>query len=281
MSNHVYGQYDWKPGEPVPLDELRRLDRLASGFEQASVTGEGATGADGLQLVAHPPRPAFWARVASHVSGAEYTFTEVQDDGTGATSITWADVEGGLTGNAFEVNGTTDVAGGTLVWVVQSEANERWEFMGPVTSGGGGGGGTFSGVDAYISSVTTVADGTLTTLSWGNVNYDTDGYLGSLPSDTATIPATGKYLIVARVDWPNPGFGMVGTYRYLALAGTPNAWDRRSPINASSGDTTTSVTWMGLLAAGDTFVVKVEQDSGLSIDVHLSVPPRLSITKLG
>jgi hypothetical protein len=222
MSQYLPGNYDWKPGEPVPLDELRRLDRLASGFEQASVTGEGATGADGLQLVAHPPRPAFWARVASHVSGAEYTFTEVQDDGTGATSITWADVDGGLTGNAFEVNGTTDVANGTVVWVVQSEANERWEFMGPVTSGGGA---------------------SLTTQS---TEQSADASVGPLgPSSAATdlaltLAADQTFLVFAVCEGSAAGTTAGGNCYAALVAGTgqtvsPNA--QVTVASAASGET--------------------------------------------
>lgn len=132
--NYVPGHHDFRAGDPVPLEEMRRLDRAAAGLENATVVAAaGAAGADGLQVFSPPPRLAFWARITG-VSGNAYSFTEVQDSGgPSSTTLQWVPVQGGMQGvGAFEANNNAvpfDALGnGPVVWMVQSEANERWEF---------------------------------------------------------------------------------------------------------------------------------------------------------
>ncbi len=149
--NHVYGHYDFRPGDPVPLEELRRLDRIASGVAGSTITGVGAAGAEGLQVLAPVGRVGFWARVTGNV-GASITFMEVQDISSTST-YSHQDVVGGMTGTAREVNGNASIPVGAVVWVWASEQNEAWTCFYP--AGGSGSGGALSlNVNVFSASGT-------------------------------------------------------------------------------------------------------------------------------
>ncbi len=107
------GQPSFRPQHPPRLEDLKRIARQAGAMTHSQATGgfNDAGSGSGLQLGEELMPEGFWARLTAippSDSVPFYSFTEVQDDGTGAG---WTPPNGALVGveNASEINGNLDV----------------------------------------------------------------------------------------------------------------------------------------------------------------------------
>jgi hypothetical protein len=118
-------------GEPVPLERMRELARLARKMDpRASEVMDGILDPNGLGT-SRPLLPGFWARITAQqsISQALYSFQQILDDGSGSA---WQDTLDGYVstnGDAFEVSGDTAVPVGSIVWITPQDASEGWRFQ--------------------------------------------------------------------------------------------------------------------------------------------------------
>src|SRR5262245_55717526 len=120
-------------GEPVPLEEMRRIDRLARQTELTSVADGDAELSDGGLALASAARRrrGFWARVDAFVTGtprATYTVTEVREDGDSPPLLV-VDSDCLAEVTAYEQNDDTGVAVGARVWCEPGDGEAAWCFV--------------------------------------------------------------------------------------------------------------------------------------------------------
>jgi hypothetical protein len=138
-----YPEWNKLLGRPVPLEEMARLDGLASRAQNLGVVGgEGAqaTVDEGGPSVVLPPEPSGWGRITGFgpVSGS-YTFTELQDDGGFPPQL--YDASGAYQGVAYEVDYNPYVPADSFVRVWRADGEHwRFKFEGVGDAGAGGGG---------------------------------------------------------------------------------------------------------------------------------------------
>src|SRR5262245_17984930 len=119
-------------GEPVPLEEMRRIDRLARGTELTSVAdGDAELSDGGLALAPRTQRRrGFWAKIDALVTGsprATYTVSEVREDGADVPAlVTDSDCLTEVT--AYEQNDDTGVPVGAKVWCEPGDGEAAWAF---------------------------------------------------------------------------------------------------------------------------------------------------------
>jgi hypothetical protein len=100
-----------KPGEVVAAELFNALIDAANGCGITVGPGSGLVLSSNQQgSVLSTAIPMFyWAKTTGPISGGKYPFTQQRP----ATGGTWT--AGSLTGNAYEVNGNTNVATGTYI----------------------------------------------------------------------------------------------------------------------------------------------------------------------
>ncbi len=142
-------------------------------------------------------------------------------------------------------------------------------------SGTGSGG---EGASVTKGSAQSIADTTLTAITFDTEEFDTDDlHSTSVNTERITIPATGVYLVTAGVQWASGTTGF--RYMNIELNGTTNlAEDRRNGVSGQETEQTVSRIYS--FTAGDYVVLNVYQNSAGSVNISSGAQTFLSVQRL-
>lgn len=122
---------------------------------------------------------------------------------------------------------------------------------------------------AYSSASQSIANNTLTALTFNNERWDTDGLHDNVTfNNRVTCTQTGVYLLIAEVVWAANGTGN----RSLAIYHNGTLLLRSTGLlpGTAAGTLAMEVTTMYSLAAGDYIEAMVSQTSGGALSTALS-----------
>ena len=145
-----------------------------------------------------------------------------------------------------------------------------------VDQAGTGSGG--EGASVTKGSAQSIADITLTAITFGTEEFDTDDmHSTSVNTERISIPATGVYIVTGGVQWAS---GTTG-FRYIALEvnGTTNiAEDRRNGVSGQETEQTVSRVYA--FTAGDYVVLNCYQNSSAAVNISSGAQTFLSVQRL-
>lgn len=128
------------------------------------------------------------------------------------------------------------------------------------------GGSTFSGASAYNTANVTTASGTITAVTWGSENFDTDA-IHSTSTNTSrfTVPSGkgGYWAFMGQVRWQSNSSG--GRYMFVRKNGT-DFFDIE--VAAQSRAFTTAISGVINMAVGDYLEFFALQTSGTNLDLE-------------
>lgn len=143
----------------------------------------------------------------------------------------------------------------------------------------------FVGARAYNNANISIADATLTALTFNSERYDTDTiHDTSTNSGRLTCNTAGKYLIAGHVQWGDnaTGFRLIairlGGTTYLAIHN-----QMATTFNATDNATYQSISTVYELAVGNYVELVVEQISGGALNVISSgsFSPEFEMSRIG
>jgi len=121
-----------------------------------------------------------------------------------------------------------------------------------------------------ISTTQSIPNGaaTFTAISWDTESTDTDGYI-AVPSTNITIPTGlgGFYAVTATCSWASSPGANSSIEFYNST--TTGIW--RFPIGAGTQMTSSALTMIADVAAGDVCQLRVSQASGAAINVNATI----------
>ena len=125
---------------------------------------------------------------------------------------------------------------------------------------------TFSGASVYKSAILTIANNTGTAVTFGNEDFDTDGYHSTVTNTSRmTIPSgkDGKFLVIGRISYVgnNTGVRQARIYKNGNLMTLTVATPSSSGCNLETSGIFSAV-------AGDYFEVYTFQTSGGNLDTE-------------
>lgn len=118
----------------------------------------------------------------------------------------------------------------------------------------------------------TVASQTQTYVPFGYTAFSTGGLFDPAEPTRVTVPVDGIYLVAIRAAWSNNTVGRRTASVYI------NDGHFMSDTRLASGPSSTAVSGLRRLSAGDHIEVILWQDSGVDVNVHRAV---LDVTWLG
>lgn len=151
-------------------------------------------------------------------------------------------------------------------------------------TGGGGGGGSSTAVSAHVEVTTadSIANDTLSIISWDAEVYDTDAIWASGTPTRLTVPSDGKYRLTVVAHWGanNTGSRRVGWYHRDSAGTLVKSYSEDFGVTGT--DTSAGAATFAMehaCTAGDYFEVEVYQDSGGAL--FWGVNSAVMFTKIG
>lgn len=250
--------------------------KTASGGE-TSLTGSS----DSSTTLAYTPgQEQVFINGVLQVRGSDYTATNGTSI-TGLTALVAGDIATVTSVNAFSVTGavplSTVTANGDLIVGTSSGAVGRLGIGSTsqvltVSSGvptwATPAAPTFVGCALYMDANQTLTNNTVTNLTWGAENFDTDSFHSTVTNTSRiTIPSgkDGKYLFA----WSVAYFANATGIRETALRknGTSITY-QDFPVSSNGSETNMTATYVANAVAGDYFELAGYQNSGGNLDVR-------------
>lgn len=171
--------------------------------------------------------------------------------------------------------GAVDVAlsGDRTMKLVKIASGKVVQYIDQSGTGSGG-----EGASVTKGSAQSIADTTLTAITFDTEEFDTDDlHSTSVNTERITIPTTGVYLVTAGVQWASGTTGF--RYMNIKLNGTTNlAEDRRNGVSGQETEQTVSRIYS--FTAGDYVVLNVYQNSAGSVNISSGAQTFLSVQRL-
>ena len=137
------------------------------------------------------------------------------------------------------------------------------------------------GARVYRDSAQTIADNTLTAITFSDVRFDTHGMFALASPTKLTILIAGVYVVSAHIAWAVNDVGRRTCYIEKNGTGIYIAGDQRNAVTQASRRTEISISTIYQFAKNDYIELIVLQESGgnLNVDYVAERSPELAIAR--